>query len=170
MGVHTFHLYGWKPLFHFTEGGLPPSLSDMTHGPNPDPSLRRAVHALVPEAQLAAQVLLKRPLVAPSLSQVLPNRGYRLPHIVKGPPARIHSRQPEGVAWLPHAKRGPTLAFSVSDFGPWTSDFGLSPAPLPPVVPWSVVRGQWPMVPPQLPQFQLLSKSPPPSPQANQSR
>jgi hypothetical protein len=92
IGVHTFHLYGWKTLFHFPEGGLPPSLSDTTQGSNllnPDPPLRRGVHALVSDAQLAAQVLLKRPLLAPSLSQVLPNRGYRLPHVVKGPPARI---------------------------------------------------------------------------------
>jgi hypothetical protein len=35
----------------------------------------------------------------------------------------MHSWQLECVAWLPHAKRGPTLAFSVSDFGPWTLDF-----------------------------------------------
>src|ERR1035438_417622 len=89
IGVHTFHLYGWKTLFHFPEGGLPPSLSDMTQGLSPDPPLRRGVQALVSDAQLAAQVLLKRPLLAHSLSQVLPNRGYRLPHVVKGPPARI---------------------------------------------------------------------------------
>jgi hypothetical protein len=89
IGVHTFHLYGWKTLFHFPEGGPPPSLSDMTQGLNPDPPLRRGVQALVSDAQLAAQVLLKRPLLPPSLSQVLPNCGYRLPHVVKGSPARI---------------------------------------------------------------------------------
>ena len=89
IGVHTFHLYGWKTRFHFPEGGLPPSLSDMTQGLNPDPPFRRGVHALVSDAQLAAQVLLKRPVLVPSLSQLLPNRGYRLPHVVKGPPARI---------------------------------------------------------------------------------
>jgi len=38
---------------------------------------------------MAAQVLLKRPLLAPSLSQVLPNRAYRLADVVKGPLARI---------------------------------------------------------------------------------
>jgi hypothetical protein len=60
-----------------------------TYKLNPDPPLRRGVHALVPEAQMAAQVLLKRPLLRPSLPEVLPNRAHRLADVVKGPPARI---------------------------------------------------------------------------------
>jgi hypothetical protein len=112
IGVHIFHPYGWKTLFHFTEGGLPPSLSDLTQGLNPDPPLRRGVHALVPDAQLAAQVVLKRPLLAPSLSHVLPNRGYRLPHVVKGPPARSRERQ----FAPPPAQQPPLSVFSLQRF------------------------------------------------------